>query len=51
MRALTDAHTNARNPGGATPEQWWNLLSPEERQKYLDSTTYSDESEYGSVSQ
>lgn len=50
-RALQDGHTQGRGPGAATADQWWNRLSPEERQKYLDATTYSDESEYGSVSQ
>jgi len=49
-RAFDDAHANGTYTA-ASPEQWWATLDPALKEKYLSAATYTDDSEYGSVSQ
>jgi hypothetical protein len=48
-RAFDDAHANGTYTA-ASPEQWWATLDPALKEKYLSEATYTDDSEYSSVS-
>ena len=48
-RAFDDAHANGTYTA-ANPEQWWATLDPALKEKYLSEATYTDDSEYSSVS-